>query len=198
MALRPGGTDSHRPLSDDLLRSNQGWRYVACGIHNPRQALLAECGLRCTVLRVAIGIPQPIVFSLSEEQTSESATPPRRHLMKKYLNAILLASVMTIASTASLPAAAHDAPNRCGHRQALGAGWDQLRGHGVNCLTARGVAERWHDRTMNGQSTREITVADRTWRCSRDRLGSELWRVKCTSNGDIVHTSVGATNPALT
>ena len=107
--------------------------------------------------------------------------------MKRFLAAILLSSLMTTAPMAALPASAHDAPNRCGHRQAPGAGWDRLRAHGVSCRVARPVAERWHDRAMNGHFSRQISVAGRTWHCSWDQVGQETWRIKCTSAGDIVH-----------
>jgi hypothetical protein len=108
--------------------------------------------------------------------------------------AIIVLSVLSVlGGVAVVPAAAHDAPNRCGHSQGSGAGWWKLRGHGVECPVARTVARRWEERCATGQPCRpnrpvRVRADGKDFECTYRQYGYESVRVKCVGPGDrIVH-----------
>ena len=113
---------------------------------------------------------------------------------------LVLVTALTGLFTAFLPltAVAHDAPNRCGHKRGVGAGWDRLRGHGVACDKARRIARRWERKCIHrGPCPKRRAV--KIWvkpgfRCRYGNIaGFEGVRVRCIAAGiRIVHFRWGS------
>lgn len=102
---------------------------------------------------------------------------------------VLIVAAMSLA--AAMPAAAHDAPRRCGHRGEPGAGWWRLRAHDdITCVTGRRVAERWHNRVGGGRVNAErFRVQEQRWGCENAQYGFESVSVRCVrrADGSVVH-----------
>jgi hypothetical protein len=107
--------------------------------------------------------------------------------------AVAVVAMALVVTGASVPAAAHDVPKRCGDRLEPGAGWFHLRAHKVaGCKAARRLAERWHDRAINdGTFARRLNVHQQTWRCRTKQSHPEVWRVRCSAPNRIVHFGWG-------
>ncbi len=103
---------------------------------------------------------------------------------------LLMALVMLVLTAVyPVPASAHNEPLRCGHRNELGVGWWKVRAHGgAGCRTARRVAEKWHDRVLNGKPVDQFRVNQRKWRCRDKQAGYESVKVRCrTGESKVVH-----------
>lgn len=93
---------------------------------------------------------------------------------------------------------AHNAPNRCGQKKGLGAGWFKLRGHNVRCKKARLVARRWERKCITNQNCprrRARINVKPGYRCRRRNVPDLEFglRVRCTAKGrKVVHFLWGA------
>lgn len=111
--------------------------------------------------------------------------------MKKLTLVIVLLLGLTVIPAFS--ASAHDASNRCGHKDGSGAGWWKNRGHGVSCKVARAVARRWEkecisDSGCSRNRATTIRAGGYTWHCAYEQAGYESVWVKCEGPSDrIVH-----------
>jgi hypothetical protein len=105
----------------------------------------------------------------------------------------LLSAAVVLSSMTIVPADAHDAPNRCGHKRAPGAGWYKLRGHNTNCTKARRVARRWERKCIYDTCprTRPVKIrAGQTFVCRYKPIPNSDFgvRVRCWAVGKrIVH-----------
>jgi hypothetical protein len=107
---------------------------------------------------------------------------------------IALSVLVLFGALAVVPAAAHDAPNRCGDSRGSGAGWWKLRGHATSCPVARTVARRWEERCAGGsqpcRENRPVTIRanDMNFECTYRQYGYESVRVRCVGPGTrVVH-----------
>jgi hypothetical protein len=62
---------------------------------------------------------------------------------------------------------------KCGDQGGQGAGWFNAKAAGVDCRTARQVARQYTWQGVN---------RPKGFRCDRDRIATEIWRVKCHRN----------------
>ena len=116
---------------------------------------------------------------------------------KRYFGTIvvLMAAAAVTVGTLPLasPAAAHNAPRRCGHSAGPGAGWYKVRAHGpVGCEKARRVARRWENKCISGTGCPRHRAThinlEPGYRCRYRQAGYESVRVKCAAeNSRIVH-----------
>jgi hypothetical protein len=117
----------------------------------------------------------------------------RGRTVKRFM-ALLLSCALVLSLVVVATAQAHDAPNRCGHKRAPGAGWYKLRGHNTNCKKARRVARRWERRCVyDGQCPRRrpVTIrATQAFRCRYKTIPNSDFgvRVRCLAVGErVVH-----------
>jgi hypothetical protein len=113
--------------------------------------------------------------------------------VKGYLPVLVSCVLMSTAVTVGT-SKAHDAPNRCGHKRAPGAGWYRLRGHDTNCRKARQVARRWERRCIyDGRCPRRrlVTIrAEQAFHCRYKTIPNSDFgvRVRCWAEGErVVH-----------
>ena len=111
--------------------------------------------------------------------------------MNHKLAALGFCILLAMPLYSAAPAAAHDAPNRCGAKHGTGAGWWKVRGHNVRCKKARRVARRWEQKCVaNGCPRRRATrIHVRPgYRCRYRDAGHESVKVRCTAEGNrVVH-----------
>jgi hypothetical protein len=111
---------------------------------------------------------------------------------------MLVAGVLVLSTVTAGTSTAHNAPNRCGHKRAPGAGWYRLRGHNTGCRKARRVARRWERRCITERCPRRRPVEIRvkqTFHCRYRSIPDSDFgvRVRCwATGGRVVHFLWGA------
>lgn len=87
-----------------------------------------------------------------------------------------------------VPASAAWTWKDCGSQHKMGAGWYNVRSHDVGCPDARRVAKKYWN-----TGDRTITVDGMTFRCKKDRAGTELYNIRCrTSDYRVVKFQTGS------
>ena len=124
---------------------------------------------------------------------SAEAAPSGRNAVKRHAP-MLVAVVLVLSTLTAGTSTAHNAPNRCGHKRAAGAGWYRLRGHNTGCKKARRVARRWERRcVLRGRCPRRRPVeiqAKQTFHCRYRNIPDSDFgvRVRCRAIGKrVVH-----------